>query len=83
MKDNVEPLEFIVKAIKSAGYEPGKDIYIALDPAASEFYNEETKMYELKGEGRNLTSEEMVQYYVDMVEKYPIVSIEDGMAEQD
>ncbi len=83
MKDNMEPLEFITKAIEAAGYKPGVDVYIALDPAASEFYNTETGMYELKGEGRSLTSEEMVSYYEEMASKYPIVSIEDGMAEQD
>jgi enolase len=54
-----------------------------MDPAASEFYNTNTGMYELKGEGITLTSEEMVAYYEKLVEKYPIVSIEDGMAEQD
>lgn len=83
MKDNKEPLVYIVDAIKAAGYEPGKDVYIALDPAASEFYNTDSKMYELKGEGRNLTSEELVDYYAELVSEFPIVSIEDGMAEQD
>ncbi len=83
MKDNEEPLKFIMEAIEAAGYVPGKDIYIAMDPASSEFYNTDTGNYELKGEGRTLTSDEMVQYYVDLCEKYPIVSIEDGMAEQD
>ena len=80
MKNNIEPLEFIVNAIKKAGYVPGKDIYIAMDPASSEFYNEETKMYELKGDGKNLTSDQMILYYEDMVSKYPIVSIEDALA---
>ncbi len=83
MKDNKEPLKYIVEAIKKAGYEPGQDVYIALDPAASEFYNTETGMYELKGEGRSLTSEELVDYYASLVDEFPIVSIEDGMAEQD
>ena len=83
MKDNEEPLKFIMEAIEAAGYVPGKDIYIAMDPASSEFYNTDTGNYELKGEGRTLTSDEMVQYYVKLCEKYPIVSIEDGMAEQD
>ena len=72
-----------MEAIEAAGYVPGKDIYIAMDPASSEFYNTDTGNYELKGEGRTLTSDEMVQYYVKLCEKYPIVSIEDGMAEQD
>ncbi len=83
MKDNEEPLKYIVDAIKAAGYVPGKDIYIAMDPASSEFYNTDTGMYELKGEGRTLSSDEMIAYYVELCEKYPIVSIEDGMAEQD
>lgn len=83
MKNNEEPLQFIVDAIKAAGYVPGKDIYIAMDPASSEFYNEETGNYELKGEGKTLNSEEMIQYYERLVAKYPIASIEDGMAEQD
>lgn len=83
MKTNEDPLKFIVQAIEKAGYVPGKDIYISMDPASSEFYNEETKTYDLKGEGISLTSEEMIQYYERLVEKYPIISIEDGMAEQD
>ena len=83
MKTNTEPLDFIVQAIEKAGLKPGHDVYIALDPAASEFYNTDTGMYELKGEGRTLTSEELVSYYEQMADKYPIVSIEDGMAEQD
>jgi enolase len=83
MKNNEEPLKFIVEAIEAAGYVPGKDVYIAMDPASSEFYNTDTGMYELKGEGVTKTSEEMVAFYEMLVEKYPIVSIEDGMAEQD
>ncbi len=83
MKSNEEPLKFIVKAIQKAGYEPGKDIYIAMDPAASEFYNTKTNMYELKGENKKLTSKEMINFYKKLIKKYPIVSIEDGMAEQD
>jgi enolase len=83
MKDNREPLQYIVKAIEAAGYKPGVEVFIALDPAASEFYNTDTKMYELKGEGKTLTSEEMVTYYEELVDEFPIVSIEDGMAEQD
>lgn len=72
-----------MKAIKGAGYKPGVDFFIAMDPAASEFYDTKTKKYVLKGEGKTFTSEQMVNYYAEMVEKYPIVSIEDGMAEQD
>ncbi len=80
-KDNVEPLEYIVKAIKEAGYKPGDEIAIAMDPASSEFFKD--GKYELKGEGKSLSSEEMVEYYADLVEKFPIVSIEDGLEEND
>ncbi len=83
LESNEEALQLIVEAITEAGYKPGKDIYIAMDPAASEFYNEKTGMYVLKGEDRELTTEEMVDYYVNIVENYPIVSIEDGLAESD
>lgn len=83
MKDNEEPLKYIVEAIKAAGYVPGKDIYIAMDPASSEFYNTKTKMYELKGEGKTLSTDELIAYYEHLVATYPIISIEDGMAEQD
>jgi len=80
-KNNEEPIEYIIKAIQEAGYEAGKDIVIALDAASSEFYK--NGKYELAGENRVLTKEEMVEYYANLVEKYPIVSIEDGMAEDD
>lgn len=80
---NEEPLEYIVKACKAAGYEPGSDILFAMDPASTEFYDEAKKKYVLAGEGRELTSEEMVDYWAALVEKYPIVSLEDGMAEED
>ncbi|NQU19283.1 hypothetical protein HQ550_03920, partial [bacterium] len=76
-----EALEFIVRAIKRAGYEPGKDIVICLDPAASEFFKD--GKYHLKSEGREFTPEEMVEYYAQLVKRYPIYSIEDGMAEGD
>jgi enolase len=78
---NEEAIRIIVDAIEKAGYIPGKDIFIALDPAASEIYEDER--YNLAGEGRVLTSEEMVDYYENLVDKYPIISIEDGMAEED
>ncbi|HEY5575131.1 MAG TPA: phosphopyruvate hydratase, partial [Clostridiaceae bacterium] len=78
---NEEAIRIIVDAIAKAGYIPGKDIFIALDPAASEIYEDEK--YNLAGEGRVLTSEEMVDYYENLVDKYPIISIEDGMAEED
>ena len=83
MKNNEEPLKFIVKAITTAGYIPGKDVFIALDPASSEFYDEKAKLYKLKGENKELTSKQLVDYYIKIVGLYPIVSIEDGMAEQD
>ncbi|MDP2361030.1 MAG: phosphopyruvate hydratase [bacterium] len=83
LKDNREPLDLIVQAIKTAGYKPGKDIFICLDPAASEFYDAKKKRYVLKGEGRSLTAKEMVAYWADLVAAYPISSIEDGMAEND
>lgn len=81
LRSNAEALDLIVEAIEKAGYTPGEDCYLALDPAASEFY--EGGMYHLKGEGRVLTSEDMVTYYEDLVNRYPIISIEDGLAESD
>jgi len=81
LKSNEEAIQIIVEAIEKAGYTPGKDIFIALDPASSEFY--EDGKYNLKGEGKVLTPAEMVDFYVDIVNKYPIISLEDGMAEED
>jgi enolase len=81
LKTNEEAIEVILEAIQKAGYRPGEDIWIAMDPAASEIY--EDGKYNLKKEGRTLTSEEMVDFYADWVQKYPIVSIEDGLAEDD
>jgi enolase len=78
---NEAPLGLLVEAIEAAGREPGREVALALDPAASELYKD--GHYVLAGEGRTLSSEEMVAYYVDLVERYPIVSIEDGMAEAD
>ncbi|KAA3619863.1 MAG: phosphopyruvate hydratase [Calditrichaeota bacterium] len=83
LKSNSEALDVIMDAIEKAGYKAGEDVYIALDPASSEFYNKETAKYELKSESRQLTSEEMANYFADLVEKYPIISIEDAMAEDD
>ena len=80
---NEEPLKYIVEACEKAGYKPGSDIMFAMDPASTEFYNAETGKYVLAGEGRELTSAEMVDYWEDLVQKYPIISIEDGMAEED
>lgn len=81
LKSNEEAIQVIVEAIQKAGYTPGKEIFIALDPASSEFY--EDGKYNLKGEGKVLTPAEMVDFYASLVEKYPIISIEDGMAEED
>lgn len=80
---NEEPLKYIVEACEKAGYKPGSDIMFAMDPASTEFYNAETGKYVLAGEGRELTSVEMVDYWEALVQKYPIISIEDGMAEED
>jgi len=81
LKTNEEAIEVILEAIQKAGYEPGQDIWIAMDPASSEIY--EGGKYNLKKEGRILSSEEMVDFYAKWVEKYPIISIEDGLAEDD
>lgn len=84
LKSNEEAIQVIIEAIKNAGYVPGKDVYIAMDVASSEFYNPETKKYVLAGEGgKELTAEEMVEFYAKLVEKYPIISIEDGLDEND
>jgi len=82
LKSNEEALRVIVEAIEKAGYKPGEDVYIALDPAASEFF-EDGKYVLKKSTGDVLTSEQMVDFYAQMVEKYPIISIEDGLAEDD
>lgn len=81
LPSNEAAIDVIVEAIKAAGYKPGEDIHIALDPAASEFFHD--GKYDLASENRQLTPEEMVAYYADLVEKYPIISIEDGLAEDD
>ena len=78
---NQEAIELILTAIEKAGYKPGEQIYIALDPAASELY--EDGFYVLKKEGRKLSGAEMVEFYADWVKKYPIISLEDGLAQDD
>jgi enolase len=83
LKSNVDALDVIVEAIEKAGYQSGIDIVIAIDPASSEFYEEETKLYNLRSEGRKLTSEEMVKMYAEWVKEYPIILIEDGLAQDD
>ena len=81
---NEEAIQVVLEAIEKAGYKPGEDVYIALDPASSEYYLEEEKVYHLKkSTGEKLTSAQMVDYWAEWVKKYPIVSIEDGMAEDD
>ena len=83
LKSNEEALQVILEAIKKAGYEAGKDIFICLDPASSEFYDKKKGRYILASENKELTSEEMVSYYEKWVKKYPIISIEDGLDEND
>jgi enolase len=81
---NEEAIETVLTAIEAAGFKPGKDIYIAMDAAATEFYDEKAKVYHFhKSNGKKLTSDEMVNYWATWCKKYPIVSIEDGMSEDD
>ncbi|BCV20194.1 phosphopyruvate hydratase [Moorella sp. Hama-1] len=81
LRSNVEAIEVILEAITKAGYEPGKDCFIALDPASTELYKD--GKYVFAGEGVSRTNEEMIDFYAGLVEKYPIISIEDGLAEDD
>lgn len=84
IKSNEEAVKYVLKAIESAGYKPGKDVYIAIDAASSEFYDAKSKKYVFKkSSGEKLSSAEMVNFWVDWVKKYPILSIEDGLAEDD
>jgi enolase len=83
LKSNEEAIEVILAAIKKSGYQAGKEIFLALDPASSEFYDKKKKRYILASEKKELTAEKMVAYYEEWVKKYPIISIEDGMAEDD
>ena len=85
LKANVEAIDVILTAIDRAGFKTGRgaDIAVAIDPAASEFYDEKTKTYDLKKEGRKLTSEQLVQFWKTWVDQFPIVSIEDGLAQDD
>jgi enolase len=80
---NIEAVELILEAITKAGYKPGEDLAIAIDPAASEFYDDKEKKYNLRTEGKVLSSDEMVDFWADWVEQFPIVSIEDGLAQDD
>ena len=83
LKANAEAVELILEAIENAGYKAGQQIAIALDPAASEFYEADTGLYHLRTEGKKLTSEEMVAFWKGWVDQYPIVSIEDGLTQDD
>jgi enolase len=83
LKSNVEAVEVILTAIEKAGYKAGDQIAIALDPAASELFDEKTRTYNLRREGKKLTGEEMVAFWLEWVSKYPIISLEDGLAEDD
>ncbi|MCF7823607.1 MAG: phosphopyruvate hydratase [Candidatus Marinimicrobia bacterium] len=83
LRSNEEAVEVILEAIEKTGYKAGKDVFIALDVASSEIYDPKTGLYSLAGEGRTMNSDEIVAFYADWVSKYPIVSIEDGMDEND
>jgi len=83
LSTNEDAIKVIIEAIEKAGYEPGKDIKLALDVAASEFFDAEENIYNLKGEGVKKTAAQMVEYYEMLVSKYPVISIEDGLAEDD
>ena len=83
LKSNEEALTVIMEAIANSGYKAGKDIMIALDPASTEFYDEKTKKYILKAEDKKLSSDQMIDFYAKLCDKYPIISIEDGLSEDD
>ena len=83
LKANAEAVEVILEAIEKAGYKPGEQVAIALDPAASEFYEQDSGLYNLRTEGRKLTGEQMVDFWKSWVDQYPIVSIEDGLGQED
>ena len=83
LQSNSEGFDLIIEAINAAGYIPGKDVFLGIDVAASEFYNSETNKYELVGENRSLTTDELIEFYKELVNKYPIISIEDPVDEND
>ena len=83
LSSNEEAIEAVVEAIKKAGYTPGKDLYLALDVASSEFYNPHTKQYILKSENKTLDAGGMIKFYEELIKKYPIISIEDGLDQSD
>ncbi len=83
LSTNEEAIQVILKAVERAGYEPGKDVKLALDVAASEFYDADAKKYKLAGEGKVRTADEMIDYYEHLISEYSLISIEDGLAEDD
>lgn len=83
LSSNEEGFQVILEAIDRAGYGPGEDIFLGIDPAASAFYNPDEKLYKFKAEGRRFSSSELIHYYNDLIDKYPLISIEDGLAEDD
>jgi len=83
LNSNEEAIEVVIKAIETAGYKPGEDIFIALDPASSEFYDAKNQTYNLDSVGKKLSPDQMVDYWVNWCKKYPLLSIEDGLAEDD
>jgi len=83
LNSNEEGFQVILEAISRAEYRPGEDIYLGIDAAASAFYNPDEKLYIFKAEGRRFTSSQLIHYYEDLLDKYPIISIEDGLAEDD
>ena len=83
LSSNEAALQAIIEGIEAAGYRPGEDVRLAMDVAASEMYDAKTGLYVLKGEGRKLTADEMINFYEDLIAKYPIISIEDGLDEED
>jgi enolase len=83
LKSNVEAVEVILTAIEKAGYKAGEQVFIALDPAASELFDDKTRTYNLRREGKKLSGDEMVAFWLEWIKKYPIISLEDGLAEDD
>lgn len=83
LNSNEEGFQAILEAIQRAEYRPGEDVYLGIDAAASSFYNADEKLYIFKAEGRRFTSSQLIHYYEDLLDKYPIISIEDGLAEDD
>ena len=83
LSSNEEALKTIIEAIEKTGYKPGEEVVLALDAAASEMYDKESKKYKFSGEGKEFTVEELIDFYEDLIEKYPIISLEDGLDEED